>query len=105
MHRYPARGDFARRRCPARRRRRCSRSPSSNFTFAPQVLTVPAGTRVVWTNRDDTAHLVAGTPSATLRSPPLDTGDRYGFLFYDAGHLPLFLGALHPMMTGTIVVK
>ncbi len=76
----------------------------SNFTFAPQVLTVPAGTRVVWTNHDDTVHLVAGTPPATLRSPPLDTGDHYGFLFVTRGTYRYFC-ALHPMMTGTIVVK
>jgi plastocyanin len=68
------------------------------------VLTVPAGTRVVWTNRDDTVHLVAGTPPATLRSPPLDTGDHYGFLFATRGTYRYFC-ALHPMMTGTIVVK
>ena len=76
----------------------------SNFTFAPQVLTVPAGTRVVWTNRDDTAHLVAGTPPDTLRSPPLDTGDHYGQVFATRGTFGYFC-ALHPMMTGTIVVK
>lgn len=76
----------------------------SNFTFAPQVLTVPAGTRVVWTNHDDTVHLVAGTPPDTLRSPPLDTGDHYGFLFVKRGTYRYFC-ALHPMMTGTIVVK
>ena len=68
------------------------------------MLTVPAGTRVVWTNRDDTPHLVAGTPPATLRSQPLDTGDRYGFLFTTRGTFRYFC-ALHPMMTGTIVVK
>ena len=75
-----------------------------NFTFSPQVLTIPAGTRVVWTNRDDIPHLVAGTPPATMRSPPLDTGDHYGVLFTTRGTFRYFC-ALHPMMTGTIVVK
>ena len=75
-----------------------------NFTFSPQVLTVPVGTRVVWTNRDDIPHLVVGTPPDTMRSPPLDTGDSYGFLFTTRGTFRYFC-ALHPMMTGTLVVK
>lgn len=75
-----------------------------NFTFSPQVLTVPAGTRVVWTNRDDIPHLVAATPPEAMRSPPLDTGDHYGFLFTTRGTFRYFC-PLHPMMTGTIVVK
>src|SRR3954464_10183693 len=53
-----------------------------NFTFAPPVLTVAAGTRVVWTNRDDIPHAIAGTEDPrTLRSPPLDTNDAFSFTF------------------------
>jgi plastocyanin len=76
----------------------------SNFTFSPQVLTVPAGTRVVWTNRDDSPHLVAATPPDKWRSPPLDTDESYAYRFTTRGTFHYFC-AVHPMMTGTIVVK
>src|SRR4051794_39199562 len=32
-----------------------------NFTFTPPVITVAAGTRIVWTNHDDIPHTVIGT--------------------------------------------
>ncbi len=76
-----------------------------NFTFSPQVLTVPPGTRVTWTNRDDIPHLVAGAANPkAMRSPPLDTGDSFAFTFDRAGTYRYFC-ALHPMMIGTVVVK
>ena len=78
-----------------------------NFTFSPQVLMVPPGTQVTWTNRDDIPHVVqmvdvAKPPGA--HSPPLDTGDHFSFTFTGAGTYRYFC-ALHPMMTGTVVVK
>ena len=76
-----------------------------NFTFSPQLLTVPAGTRVTWTNRDDIPHTVtdAGGP-ISFRSPPLDTGDTFSHLFSSAGTYRYFC-SLHPHMQGTVVVK
>jgi len=76
-----------------------------NFTFKPAEITVWAGTRVTWTNRDDIPHLVvdAKDPGA-MKSPPLDTGDKFAFLFAKPGTYPYFC-ALHPHMQGTVVVK
>src|SRR5215471_17308995 len=74
-----------------------------NFTFSPQTLTIKAGTKVTWTNRDDIPHIVASTTKA-FRSPALDTDDSYSFTFTTAGSYEYFC-SLHPHMTGTIVVQ
>ena len=74
-----------------------------NFTFSPQTLTINAGTKVTWTNRDDIPHIVASTTKA-FRSPALDTDDSYSFTFTTAGSYEYFC-SLHPHMTGTIVVQ
>jgi plastocyanin len=75
-----------------------------NFSFNPAQLTVPAGTRVTWTNRDDIPHTVvdAGDPRA-FRSPALDTDDTFAFEFATPGTRHYFC-SLHPHMRGTIVV-
>ena len=76
-----------------------------NFTFSPPVLTVPVGTTVTWTNRDDIPHTVtdADNPKET-KSPPLDTGDAYSRTFTAAGTYHYFC-SLHPHMQGTVIVK
>jgi plastocyanin len=74
-----------------------------NFTFAPQRVTVKAGTTVTWTNEDDIPHTVASTTMA-FRSKALDTDDKFSFTFTTAGVYDYFC-SLHPHMTGTIVVE
>jgi amicyanin len=74
-----------------------------NFTFSPQTLTVRAGAKVTWTNRDDIPHTVASTTKA-FKSPALDTDDSYSFTFTTAGSYEYFC-SLHPHMTGTVVVE
>ena len=74
-----------------------------NFTFAPQTLTVKAGTTVTWTNRDDIPHAVAAVDKG-FKSKALDTDDRYSFTFTTPGTFAYFC-SLHPHMTGTIVVQ
>ena len=76
-----------------------------NFTFKPQDLTVAAGTKITWLNRDDIPHVVvsAGGP-APFRSKPLDTDDRFSVTFTTAGVYKYFC-SLHPKMVGTVTVK
>ena len=76
-----------------------------NFTFWPAQITVPAGTRVLWTNRDDIPHTVAesGNPRE-LKSRPLDTGDSFSFVFNRAGVYHYFC-SIHPHMQGTVIVQ
>jgi plastocyanin len=76
-----------------------------NFTFAPPVITVSAGSRIVWTNRDDIPHTIVGAEDPrALRSPPLDTDDRFAFTFAVPGIYHYFC-SLHPHMQGTVVVR
>jgi plastocyanin len=76
-----------------------------NFTFGPATLTVPVGTTVVWTNRDDIPHTVTSDQSPPLfRSKPLDTGDTFSNTFDKPGTYGYFC-SLHPHMQGTVIVK
>ncbi len=76
-----------------------------NFSFTPAQLTVAPGTKVTWTNRDDIPHTVtdADDPRA-FKSPPLDTGDAFSYVFQKPGSYHYFC-SLHAHMTGTIVVQ
>jgi plastocyanin len=76
-----------------------------NFTFGPNALTVPAGTRVVWTNQDDIPHkVVEDADVRRFKSPALDTGDSFSFVFAQPGTYHYFC-SLHPRMQGTVVVR
>jgi plastocyanin len=74
-----------------------------NFTFAPQRITVKAGTTVTWTNDDDIPHTVA-SKAKLFKSKALDTGDKFSFTFTTPGAYEYFC-SLHPHMTATIVVE
>ena len=74
-----------------------------NFVYNPQQITVKAGTTVVWVNHDDIPHTVT-SKTGIFRSKALDTDDKYSFTFATPGSYPYFC-ALHPHMTGTIVVE
>jgi plastocyanin len=75
-----------------------------DFAFAPKTLTVTAGTRVVWTNRDEEPHVVVSAGNQFATSKALDTSDSYGVTFDHAGTYTYYC-AIHPMMVGTIIVK
>ena len=74
-----------------------------NFAFAPQRVTVKAGTTVTWINDDDIPHTVASS-AKLFKSNALDTKDKFSFTFTTAGAYEYFC-SLHPHMTGTIVVE
>ena len=72
------------------------------FAFAPVTLTVPAGTTVTWTNRDEEPHTVVAK-DGSFHSPSLDTKGTYSFTFTKAGSFD-YICSIHPFMTGTVVV-
>jgi amicyanin len=74
-----------------------------NFTFAPAEMKVPAGTTVVWTNRDDIPHTVVSTDKV-FKSKVLDSDEKYSFTFTTAGTYPYFC-SIHPKMTGKVIVE
>jgi plastocyanin len=76
-----------------------------NFSYSPAKLTVKAGTKVTWLNRDDVPHTVTSKARPRiLDSGTLDTDGRYSHVFDKPGTYEYFC-ALHPHMIGQIVVK
>ena len=75
-----------------------------NFAFMPKTLTVPAGSKVVWTNLDEEPHIVTSAGGGFANSPGLDTNDSYSFTFSKPGTYTYYC-SIHPMMMGTIVVQ
>jgi plastocyanin len=76
-----------------------------NFAFGPATLTVPRGTTVTWTNKDDDPHTVVSDSDPKLfKSGALDTDDTFTFTFNDAGTFKYFC-TIHPRMQGTVIVQ
>ena len=74
-----------------------------NFTFKNPVLTVKAGTTVIWTNGDDIPHTVV-SKDGVFKSKVLDSGDKFSFTFAKPGQFGYYC-SIHPHMTGTVIVK
>jgi plastocyanin len=74
-----------------------------NFSFAPESLTVKAGTQVTWINRDDIPHTVVES-ERSFKSKVLDTDDKFTMTFDKPGTYSYFC-SIHPKMTGKIVVQ
>jgi plastocyanin len=74
-----------------------------NFSFGPATLTVPVGTTVTWTNRDDIPHTVVSNDKV-FKSKVMDTDEKFSYAFAKAGTYAYFC-SIHPKMTGTIVVQ
>lgn len=72
-----------------------------NFAFNPGTLTVKQGTKVTWTNQDSATHKIK---SATFNSGDLHQGDTFAFTFNTKGSFD-YSCAIHPSMTGKIVVE
>jgi plastocyanin len=74
-----------------------------NFSFGPAALTVPVGTTVTWTNRDDIPHTVVST-DGVFKSKVLDTDEKFTYTFSKAGTYPYFC-SIHPKMTAKVIVQ
>lgn len=75
----------------------------SNFSFAPSTVTVPTGTQVTWTNKDEIGHNVVSTDKS-IKSKVLDTNEKFTFTFTKPGTYS-YVCTLHPQMKGTVVVQ
>jgi plastocyanin len=75
----------------------------ANFTFQQPVLTVKAGTAVIFVNDDDIPHAVVADDKS-FKSKVLDTGDRFTVNFAKPGQFGYFC-SLHPHMTGKVIVR
>lgn len=86
------------------------------FRFQTKTLKVPAGTKVVWENRDQILHTVtsvddaASSDDSTNDIPALIDGDldgvgaKYAVRFTEPGTYDYFC-MIHPVMQGRVVVK
>ncbi|HKW63224.1 MAG TPA: cupredoxin family copper-binding protein [Candidatus Acidoferrum sp.] len=76
-----------------------------NFSFGPAAITIPVGSTITWTNRDDIPHTVVSSddPKA-FKSKVLDTDEKFSFTFTKAGTYAYFC-SIHPKMTGKVIVQ
>jgi plastocyanin len=74
-----------------------------NFSFSPGTITVPAGSTVRWTNKDDSPHNIV-SEDKSFKSKTLDTDDHFSQAFAKPGTYGYYCG-LHPKMQGKIVVR
>ena len=77
-----------------------------DFAFNPNTLMVKTGTTVTWVNLDSAPHTIASDPGSPVAfsSGSLSTGASYQFTFSQPGTFGYHC-AIHPKMTGTIVVQ
>jgi plastocyanin len=73
------------------------------FAFVPKEITVAPGTRIVWTNQDETPHTIIAS-DGTFVSKAMDTDDRFEYTFAKEGDFSYFC-TLHPYMTGIVHVR
>lgn len=74
-----------------------------NFSFSSATITVPAGTTVRWTNRDDIPHTVVSDDKA-FKSKALDTDENFTYTFTKPGTYGYFC-SIHPKMIAKVVVQ
>jgi len=75
----------------------------AKFMYGPKDVTVAPGTKVVWTNRDETPHTVASADK-TFTSKGLDTEDKFEHTFSVEGDFA-YICSVHPFMTGVVHVR
>jgi plastocyanin len=75
----------------------------AKFAFAPKEITVAPGTKIVWTNRDETPHTVTSNDKS-FASKGLDTDDKFEHTFASEGDFS-YICTVHPFMTGVVHVR
>ena len=73
------------------------------FAYTPREITVAPGTTIVWTNRDQTPHMVMAR-DGSFSSQAMDTDDAYRRTFTTPGDFS-YLCTMHPFMTGVVHVR
>jgi len=74
-----------------------------NFSFSPASITVPVGTTLTWTNRDDIPHTVV-SDDQKFKSKALDTDEKFSFTFTEPGTYSYFC-SIHPKMVAKVIVE
>ncbi len=74
----------------------------AKFAYGPKEITVTPGTKVVWTNHDQTPHTVTSNDKS-FASKGLDTDDKFEHTFDREGDFT-YICTVHPFMTGVVHV-
>jgi plastocyanin len=75
----------------------------TKFAFAPKEITIAPGTKITWTNHDETPHTVT-SKDKSFASKGLDTDDKFDHTFASEGDFS-YSCTLHPFMTGVVHVR
>jgi plastocyanin len=75
----------------------------AKFAYAPKDITIAPGTKIVWTNRDETPHTVTSNDKS-FASKGLDTDDKFEHTFSSEGDFS-YICTVHPFMTGVVHVR
>ena len=75
----------------------------AKFAFAPKEITIAPGTKLVWTNHDETPHTVTSNDKS-FASKGLDTDDKFEHTFTKEGDFN-YICTVHPFMTGVVHVR
>ena len=75
----------------------------TKFAFVPKEITIAPGTKIIWTNRDETPHTVTSNDKS-FASKGLDTDDKFEHTFASEGDFSYFC-TVHPFMTGVVHVR
>jgi plastocyanin len=73
-----------------------------NFAFVPAALTVPVGSTVTWTNKDEEPHTVVAN-DGSFHSPGMGSQATFSHTFQNAGKFD-YVCSIHPFMHATVVV-
>jgi amicyanin len=76
----------------------------NDLAFSPADVTVPAGSTVTWTNKEDAPHTVTSKGGGALKSKNLQKGDTYSHMFMTAGTYSYYC-TVHPNMMGKVTVQ
>jgi plastocyanin len=74
----------------------------AKFAYGPKDITITPGTKIVWTNHDDTPHTVTSNDKS-FASKGLDTDDKFEHIFASEGDFS-YICTVHPFMTGVVHV-
>jgi plastocyanin len=75
----------------------------AKFAYGPKEITIAPGTRITWTNHDETPHTVTSNDKS-FASKGLDTDDKFEHTFASEGDFS-YICTLHPFMTGVVHVR
>ena len=76
----------------------------SGMQYQPATIRVKAGEQITWTNNASMPHTVTSTSDGSLASKRLNRGSVFSHTFEQPGTYTYYC-ALHPSMTGTVIVE